>query len=271
MMTSKAPKPRAFRIVLWLLAVALVAVSVWHRRGWLVQQAAIVRFRMVRSTAERLADSPERDRARVRLLMGDFGKLDLYRDADRALPPATPERVVLYGDSITEYWVSFAPETFFPGKDYVGRGIHGQTTPEMLWRFQQDVLELHPRTVVLLGGTNDIVFTRLAISEEDTERDLETMATMARARGIAVVLCSLLPTAYAETAQQQRVMRGVMDVNAWLKRYAAANGLRYVDYFSAMAGTNDVLRPELRRDALHPNAAGYRVMERVLEQALERR
>jgi lysophospholipase L1-like esterase len=270
MMTSKAPKPRAFRIVLWLLAVALLGVGVWHRRGWLVQQAAIVRYRMVRSTAERLAGAPDRNTARVRLVMHGFGGLDVYGDANRALPPATRERVVLYGDSITEYWVSFAPQTFFPGKDYVGRGIHGQTTPEMLWRFQQDVLDLHPRTVVLLGGTNDIIFTRLAISEEDTERDLDKMATMARARGIEVVLCSLLPTAYAETAQQQRVMRGVMDVNAWLKRYAAAHGLRYVDYFSAMTGLGDALRPELRRDALHPNAAGYRVMERVLEQTLER-
>ncbi len=200
--------------------------------------------------------------------MEGFGGLSVYRDANRALRPATPERVVLYGDSITEYWVSFAPETFFPGKNYVGRGIHGQTTPEMLWRFQQDVLDLNPRTVVLLGGTNDIILTRLGISEEDTERDLDRMAAMARARGIEVVLCSLLPSAYQEPAQQQRVMRGVMDINAWLKRYAAANGLRYVDYFSAMAGPNGELRHELRRDSLHPNAAGYRVMERVLEQAL---
>jgi lysophospholipase L1-like esterase len=224
---------------------------------------------MVRSTAERLAFSPWRDAVWVRLVLGDFGGLESYRDADRALPPATVDRVLLYGDSITEYWVSYAPETFFPGRSYIGRGIQGQTTPELLWRFQQDVLDLHPRTVVLLGGTNDIVFTRLHLSEDETERNLERMATVARERGIRVVLCSLLPSAYKEPAQQRQVLRGVLHVNAWLKGYAAANDLRYVDYFSSMAGPDGVLRPELRRDALHPNAAGYRLMERVLTDALD--
>jgi lysophospholipase L1-like esterase len=202
-------------------------------------------------------------RSRVRIYMDDFGELARYRDANAALArPAPGEgRVVFYGDSITDQWPLAKA---FPGKPYVNRGVSGQTTPQMLVRFRQDVLALEPKVVVILAGTNDIAGNTGPITLEETEANLASMVELARAHGIRVVLASLLPvhdyTPMAQLSFPLRPPAKIAALNAWLKAYAAANGAFYLDYAAAMTDASGLLRRELAVDGLHPNADGYAIM-----------
>jgi lysophospholipase L1-like esterase len=214
-----------------------------------------------------------RNDARLR----DWPNLTRYRDANKALPaPAAGEsRVVFMGDSITDAWVQPRFGPFFPGKPYVGRGISGQTTPQMLLRFRPDVIDLKPKVVVILAGTNDIAGNTGVMSDEEIEGNLQSMAELAKAHGIKVVFTSITPTAayHATTGLPQtttRPMSRIKAINAWMKNYAAANGLVYVDYFTAMLDGTGVMRTDLTADDLHPNAAGYAIMAPLAEAGIQR-
>jgi len=202
-------------------------------------------------------------------LRTDWANLAKYRDANAALPPpaAGEDRVVFIGNSITESWTPYFP-SMFPGKPYIDRGISGQTTPQMLVRFRADVIALHPRVVVILGGTNDIAGNTGPSTLEMIEDNLASMAELARANGIAVVMSSVLPVRDYPWKRGLQPAPKIMALNAWMKDYAASHGDTYVDYHSAMSDPDGGMRSELSPDGVHPNEAGYRIMARLVEQAI---
>jgi lysophospholipase L1-like esterase len=208
---------------------------------------------------------------RIAVFTDDFGQLARYRDANAALKPPAPgeNRVVFFGDSITDIWKL---EEYFPGKPYLNRGIGGQTTPQMLVRFRQDVIDLHPKAVVILAGTNDIAGNTGPMRLEDIEGDYVSLAELARANHIAVVFSSILPVHnYTPKSQDffaQRSPEKILGLNHWLQEYCAANGLVYLDYFSPMVDDKGLLKRELAEDGLHPNPTGYKIMAPLAEAAI---
>jgi lysophospholipase L1-like esterase len=209
--------------------------------------------------------------SRIAVFTDDYGQLARYRDANAALKPPAPgeNRVVFFGDSITDMWKL---EDYFPGKPYLNRGIGGQTTPQMLVRFRQDVIDLHPRVVVILAGTNDIAGNSGPIRLEDIEADYASMAELARANHLAVVFSSVLPVHnYTPKSQElfaERSPEKILALNHWLKDYCAANGLVYLDYFAAMVDDKGLLKRDLADDGLHPNAAGFKIMAPLAEASI---
>jgi acyl-CoA thioesterase I len=203
----------------------------------------------------------------------DWAFLAKYRDADQQLPaPARGEvRVVFLGDSITEGWgmkgVAGAPERgeFFPGKPYINRGISGQTTPQMLVRFRQDVINLKPKVVVVLAGTNDIAENTGKLTLAEIGENISSMSDLARANGIRVVWCSVLPASDFRWHPGLEPASKIRALNVWIKGYAAKNGLVYVDYYSPMANAEGGLKAELSPDGVHPNKAGYEIMAPLAE------
>ena len=200
---------------------------------------------------------------------GDWAFLTRYREANSALGPPGPgeQRVVFYGNSITEGWAGYFG-AMFPGKPYLGRGISGQTTPQMLVRFRQDVIALHPAVVVILAGTNDIAGNTGPSTLEMIEDNLESMVELAKAGGIRVVLSSVLPVYDYPWKPGLEPAPKIVALNAWTKAYAEAHGVVYLDYHSAMKDQRMGLRPELSADGVHPNEAGYRIMAPLAEQAI---
>jgi len=211
--------------------------------------------------------------SRVAVYMNDFGELSRYRDADAALqsPSSGENRVVFYGDSITDGW---RLAEYFPGKSYVNRGISGQTTAQLLVRFRQDVVNLHPKVLVVLAGTNDIAGNTGPISLEDIEANYTTLAELAALHHIRLVYSSVLPVhEYTERAGDmftQRPPDKIRALNQWLNDYCEKNGCLYLDYFSAMVDDKGFLKKELADDGLHPNPAGYKVMTPLAEAAIEK-
>ena len=211
-------------------------------------------------------------------LGADFGRLARYAEANAALAPRKrgERRVVFFGDSITDNWSKAGYGGFFPGKPYVNRGIGSHTTSQMLVRFRADVLDLDPDVVVFLAGTNDIAGNTGPISDESIQRNLMSMAELAKAHGVRVVLGSILPVSddkkdangLALTRTRQRPTGTIQALNRWLAEYAAKNGHTYLDYFSATADASSLFRPELNDDGLHPNARGYAVMAPLAEKAI---
>ncbi len=211
------------------------------------------------------------DLDRYRRLANDYGQLSRYAAADAALPvlAAGEKRVVFFGDSITDGWHL---DQSFPGAGYVNRGISGQTTPQMLVRFRQDVIDLHPAVLVVLAGTNDLAGNTGPETLTEIEEDYATMAELCRAQGIRLVFSSVMPVnnfAHADMTVH-RQPADILALNTWLKSYCAANGLVYLDYYTPMAGPDGMLRRELSGDGLHPNAAGYAVMTPLAQAAVTR-
>ncbi len=204
-------------------------------------------------------------------LHNDWAFLQRYREANAALqPPARGEkRVVFMGDSITEGWARFFDAEFL-GKPYVNRGISGQTTTQMLVRFRQDVIALQPAAVVLLAGVNDIAGNTGPATLEMIENNLMSMVDLARANGIAVVLCSVLPANKFPWRPDLAPAQEIVRVNAWMQRYAAQRGLTWVDFHTAMADERQGLSPALSADGVHPNESGYRVMVPLVERGIVR-
>ena len=211
----------------------------------------------------------ERQAAEEARFHGDWADLARYREANARLGPPRPgeQRVVFMGNSITEGFAAhFA--TLFPGRPFVGRGISGQTTPQMLVRFRQDVIALRPAVVVILGGTNDIAGNTGPASLEMIQDNLASMAELARAHGIRVVLASVLPAAAYRWRPGLEPAPRIADLNAWLRRYAMTQGFVYVDYHTEMADERQGMRASLSDDGVHPNAAGFRVMAPLTAQAI---
>jgi acyl-CoA thioesterase I len=206
-------------------------------------------------------------RSQLDRTFNDWAFLEKYREADKALgaPAAGEARVVFMGDSITEGWGKPDHGEFFPGKPYVNRGISGQTTPQMLVRFRQDVIDLKPKALVVLAGTNDIAENTGKMTLEETEGNIASMSELARANGIRVVLCSVLPASEFSWHKGLEPAPKIKALNEWIKAYAAKNGFVYVDYYSHMVNAEGGLKTELSPDGVHPNKAGYEVMAPLAE------
>jgi lysophospholipase L1-like esterase len=203
----------------------------------------------------------------------DWPNLGRFRNANDSVKGA---QVVFMGDSITDNWQSGRFGGFFPGKAYAGRGIGGQTTPQMLLRFRPDVIDLNPKVVVILAGTNDIAGNTGPASDQEIEGNLASMSELAHAHNIRVVLSSITPVSAYHTAPNatpqtvQRPLARIQAVNEWMKKYAASHGDVYLDYFSAMVDPSGALKQELSGDDLHPTAAGYQIMAPLAEAAIGR-
>jgi lysophospholipase L1-like esterase len=208
----------------------------------------------------------EVDNARMKVQLQDWAQLGKYRAANAAL--TAPVKVVFFGDSITEAW-EYNGGSFFPGKPYVNRGISGETTPQMLVRFRQDVVDLHPEAVVILAGTNDIAGNTGPSTLEMIEDNFKGMVEIARANGIRVILASVLPAAqYPWRPEIADVPAKIAAVNAWLKNYCGQEKLTYLDYWTAMAGPDGGMKPGISKDGVHPNGAGYAIMGPLAEAAI---
>jgi lysophospholipase L1-like esterase len=199
----------------------------------------------------------------------DWASLARYREANAQLgaPRAGEQRVVFYGNSITDAWAAYF-ETMFPDKPYVGRGISGQTTPQMLVRFRQDVIALEPAVVVILAGTNDIAGNTGPSTLGMIEDNLSSMVELAKANDIRVVLASVLPASDYPWRPGLAPAPKIVALNTWMRQYASAEDVVYLDYHSAMADDRMGLRAELTGDGVHPNAAGYQVMAPLAERAI---
>ena len=179
-------------------------------------------------------------------------------------------RVVFMGNSITENWVR-RHKQFFEQNGYVGRGISGQTTYQMLLRFYDDVVSLHPQAVVINAGTNDIALNNHVYVEDRTFRNITLMAQIARDNGIKVILSSITPCDhYIWRPQVTDVVAKIRSLNARIKAYAKKNRMEYVDYFAAMADADGAMREGLSDEGCHPTVAGYEIMEEVLLPAIRR-
>ena len=211
--------------------------------------------------------------SKMATLRDDFGELARYRDANAKLRAPGPgeKRVLFLGDSITDGWPL---DKYFPGKKYVNRGIGGQTTPQMLVRFREDVINLQPAVLVILAGTNDIAGNTGPMSLEEIEANYASMAELARAHSIRVVFSSILPVHnYTENSTNlfaQRPMPQIRELNRWIKEYYKTAGLVYLDYFSATIDEAGYLKKDLAEDGLHPNAAGYSLMTPLAHAAIEK-
>ena len=205
--------------------------------------------------------------------LSDWAGFANYRDDNARLPAPRPSenRVVFLGDSITDFWGRGIDRgTFFPGKPYINRGISGQTTPQMVLRFHQDVINLKPKVVVILAGTNDIAGNTGPMTPEDTENNLAAMAEMATQNHIAVVLCSILPAFDYPWQPGLTPAPKIDSLNTWMKDYAAQHKHVYVDYHTAMKDIRDGLPTNLSKDGVHPTPAGYDIMAPLVEAGIAR-
>lgn len=222
------------------------------------------------ATAQQPSDpcaSLKDDRKEMESSLRDWPNLAKYRDDDDKLgPPAKEEsRVVFLGDSITEFW---SLSGSFPGKPYINRGISGQTTPQILLRFRQDVIALQPKVVVILAGTNDIAENTGPITLAAIEDNLKSMVDLAKRNGIRVVFSALVPALQYPWRPDLAPVEKIRALNDWMKGYAAKEGLIFLDYHSAMANDKRGLKAELSEDGVHPNKAGYALMAPLAEKAI---
>jgi lysophospholipase L1-like esterase len=216
-----------------------------------------------------LAPAIAQQMAEMRQKLVDWAQLDRYRAENATLPMPAPgeQRVVFCGDSITDGW-GRSGGAFFPGKPYVNRGIGGQTTPQMLVRFQQDVVHLHPAAVLILAGTNDIAGNTGPSTEQMIEDNFASMAAIARQNGIKVILASILPVyAYSWNPAIQPVPI-IRSINQWLKDYCAREQCTYLDYYTTLADEKGAMKPGLASDGVHPTVQGYAIMAPLAEAAI---
>ena len=204
-------------------------------------------------------------------ISSDLAQLARYRHDNATLSEVKPgeHRVVFYGDSITDAWGNQAQKwPFFPNENYLDRGISGQTTAQMLIRFRQDVIDLHPRVVLLLAGTNDIAGNIGPVSLQMVADNIASMAELARANGIRMVLCSVLPSDHFTWRPDVQPAEPIRQLNAWIKHFAASKGFVYVDYYSALTNADGGMDKELALDGVHPTAAGYAIMTPLAEKGI---
>ena len=194
----------------------------------------------------------------------DWAQMSYFKTQNDSISAASDQiGVVLMGNSITQGWLSMRPD-FFEEHGFVNRGIGGQTTPQMLLRFRQDVIDLNPRMVVILAGINDIAENTGPISLTEIAANIESMVQLAQANGVVPVLCSVLPANYFPWRQRIDPTEKVVELNGMLQQMAKTYKLAYVDYYSAMVDAQKGLRSDWGYDPVHPNEAGYAVMEPLL-------
>ena len=201
----------------------------------------------------------------------DWANLNRFKSENEnlTLPKPDENRVVFMGNSITQGWIEQCPE-FFEGKPYVNRGISGQTTPQMVLRFRQDVVDLKPKVVVILAGTNDIAGNTGPSTLEMILDNLKSMTDIAKANGIKVILSSILPAFDYPWKPGVNPNEKIPALNKMIKDYADQNDVIYLDYFSAMTDERNGLPIKLSEDGVHPNVDGYKIMEPLVEEAIEK-
>ena len=201
----------------------------------------------------------------------DWANLNRFKDENANVVAPTPgeKRVIFMGNSITEGWINMHPE-FFAGKFYINRGISGQTTPQMLVRFRADVIKLKPKVVVILAGTNDIAGNSGPSTLGMIEDNIISMAQLAKANEIKVILCSVLPVYDYPWKPGLEPAEKIIALNKLIKTYAEKSGMIYLDFFSAMVDERNGLKAEYSKDGVHPNEAGYKIMEPLTETAIEK-
>ena len=201
----------------------------------------------------------------------DWANLNQFRDknTEAGLPKTNEDRVVFMGNSITQGWGEHIPE-FFENPNYINRGIGGQTTPQMLLRFRQDVLKLYPKVVVILAGTNDIAGNTGPSSLEMIEDNIYSMAELAKTHNIQVVLCSVLPVFDYPWQTGLEPAYKIIELNRRIKDYADKHGIVYADYFTPMMDERNGLKTEYTNDGVHPTRVGYEIMTPIAEKAIAR-
>ncbi|HQV85220.1 MAG TPA: SGNH/GDSL hydrolase family protein [Chitinophagaceae bacterium] len=199
----------------------------------------------------------------------DWANLGYYKKDNIKIgsPKKAEKRIVFFGDSITESWGKICPY-FFAGKAYINRGISGQTTPQMLLRFRADVINLKPVAVIILAGTNDIAGNTGPSTLEMIKDNITSMAELAKANGIKVILSSVLPVYEYPWKRGLHPSEKIASLNKWIKNYAANNKLIYIDYYTSMVDERKGLRIKYSKDGVHPNEAGYKVMIPLVELAI---
>jgi len=198
----------------------------------------------------------------------EFANIKRYEEAnsDLAPPSRNENRVVFMGNSITDSW----PEEFFQGKPYINRGISGQTTPQMLIRFRPDVIDLKPKVVVILAGTNDIAGNTGPATLDMITDNIKSMCELAAYNNIRVVLCSVLPANIYPWSEGIEPADIIIELNKRLKKYARKNNYIYLDYYTPMADEDKGLKAAYANDAVHPNNEGYKLMESLVEEAISK-
>jgi acyl-CoA thioesterase-1 len=217
------------------------------------------------------ADCNPGDFARTKHQLEDWAGLDRYRTDNQSLPAVSDatKRIVFFGDSITDAWGRLEDTgTFFPGKSYINRGIGGQTTPQMLVRFEQDVIHLQPSAVVILAGTNDIAGNTGPSTPQMVEDNYKAMTELATASGIKVILASITPADHYTWKPAVKPVEEIRELNAWMKQYCGSGACTYLDYYSAMSDAQGAMLPGFSKDGVHPTSKGYGVMGPLAEQAI---
>ena len=201
----------------------------------------------------------------------DWANLAKYETQNNQLPSkqSGEKRIVLLGDSITEFWSQIQPE-FFDNTSYINRGISGQTTPQMLIRFRPDVLDLHPDVVVILAGVNDIAGNTGPTTNDAIFGNIISMVELAKANAIKVILCSVLPANNFYWRPNEKAAETIIQLNQLIQSYAKEHDIPYVDYHSAMADAKNGLPKEFSEDSVHPNLKGYQTMQPLLEKAVRK-
>jgi len=199
----------------------------------------------------------------------DWPGLKIFKDENTriGLPKKNESRVVFMGNSIFESWIKVSPE-FFNGKSYVNRGISGQTTAQMLVRFRQDVIALKPKIVVLLAGTNDIAGNTGPSTLEMIMDNINSMAEIAKANKIKLILCSVLPAFKYKWVPDAKPAEKIKSLDSMIKTYATKNKILYVDFYTPMVNESGGLKEAYTKDGVHPNLEGYKVMEPILEKVI---
>jgi lysophospholipase L1-like esterase len=205
---------------------------------------------------------------RMQAKLADWPQLDYYRAANAALPAAAAgqDRVVFFGASVAEFWGKRGGQ-FFPGKPYINRGIGGQTSAQMVVRFRQDVINLHPAAVVFLESTNDI---SQEMEPELSENNWQSIAELAKANGIRMILTTITPSSHFPWNPGLQPAETIRTRNAWLKEYAASHSLTYVDFYPVLANAEEGMKAELTVDGVHPNKEGYAAMAPLVQAAIDK-
>ena len=220
-------------------------------------------------SAQNGASSADSSRQAIENFTDDWANLRHYQTENEqlAVPESNDKRVVFLGSSIFEHWTKHMPE-FFSNRNYINRGIAGQISPQLLIRFQQDVINLKPKAVIILAGSNDIAGGTGHVSTESIMNNIKSMAELANANGIKVIICAYLPVYDYPWRTGLKPADKIIDLNRAIKLFALKNKHTVLDYFTPFADERNGQKADLTLDGVHPNAAGYRIMAKITEEAI---